>query len=100
MPNLDSQQSDSVLTLPVRHLIKRAPLCIEASATVGQAAQAMQNARVGSILIAADPPAIVTDRDLRGRVLAAGLGPETAVAQIMSRPLITLDSEALAFTAL
>jgi CBS domain-containing protein len=100
MPNLDSPQSESFLTLPVKQLIKRPPLFIEASATVGQAAHAMQNARVGSILIATDPPAIVTDRDLRGRVLGAGLGPETAVTQIMSHPLITVDSEALVFTAL
>jgi CBS domain-containing protein len=100
MPNLTVQQSESILTLPVKHLIKREPLFIEPNATVGQAAHAMQSARVGSILIAAEPPGIVTDRDLRGRVLGAGLGPETAVAQIMSRPLITLDSDTLAFTAL
>ena len=100
MPNLSVQPSESILTLPVKHLIKRAPLFTEANATVGQVAHAMQNARVGSILIATDPPGIVTDRDLRGRVLGAGLGPETAVTQIMSRPLVTLDSDALAFTAL
>ena len=100
MPNFHSPQSDSILTLPVKHLIKGAPVFIAADATVGQAAHAMQSARAGSILIATEPPGIVTDRDLRGRVLGAGLGPETAVTQIMSRPLITLDADALAFTAL
>ncbi len=60
----------------------------------------MQEARVGSVLIAADPPGIVTDRDLRSRVLAAGLGPETFVTQVMTRPLKTIDGDAPAFAAL
>jgi CBS domain-containing protein len=60
----------------------------------------MQNARVGSVLIAADPPGIITDRDLRGRVLAAGLGADTPVTAVMTRPLVTLDSDRMAFTAL
>ena len=59
----------------------------------------MQDARVGSVLITTDPPGIVSDRDLRGRVLAASLGPETAITQVMSRPLKTIDAEAPAFTA-
>jgi CBS domain-containing protein len=60
----------------------------------------MQSAAVGSVLIATDPPGIVTDRDLRGRVLAAGLGSDTPASAVMSRPLVTLDSDRLAFTAL
>jgi CBS domain-containing protein len=46
-----------------------------------------------------DPLGIVTDRDLRGRVLAAGLGPNTS-SPVMSRPLVTIDSDAPAFAAL
>lgn len=96
----NSLVNDSILTLPVRQLIKQPAQFIAASATVRQAAQAMQQARVGSILVASEPPGIVTDRDLRGRVLAAALGPDTPVVQIMSRPLITVAADALAFTAL
>lgn len=92
--------NDSNLALPVKHLIKGAPLFVDAGVSVKQAAQAMQNARVGSMLIASEPPGIVTDRDLRGRVLAAGLGPETPVTQVLSRPLITVDSGAPVFAAL
>jgi CBS domain-containing protein len=88
------------LTLPVKHLVKRPPLFVNSNATVAEAASTMQNARVGSVLVAADPPGIVTDRDLRGRVMAAGLGPETPVRQIMTRPLKTLDSDAPLFAAL
>src|SRR5919106_1758838 len=88
------------LTLPVKYLVKRAPVSIDADATVGEAARTMQQARIGSILVADDPPGIITDRDLRGRVLAAGLGPETQARQIMTRPLKTLDSDAPVFKAL
>jgi CBS domain-containing protein len=60
----------------------------------------MHEALIGSVLVADDPPGIVTDRDLRGRVLAVGLGPETPVRQVMTRPLKTLDSDAPVFMAL
>lgn len=92
--------NDSTLALPIKHLIKRAPLSVDAGVNVAQAAQAMQAARVGSILINSEPPGIITDRDLRARVLAAGLGPDTPVTQVLSRPLVTIDSGAPAFAAL
>src|SRR5688572_22580103 len=91
---------DQNLTLPVKYLVKRAPVFIDAGATVGEAARTMQQAHIGSVLVADDPPGIITDRDLRGRVLAAGLGPETPVGQVMTCPLKTLDSDAPVFTAL
>ena len=100
MANSNTTLDNSTLALPVKHLVKRAPLWVEASATVAQAAQAMQTARVGSILISMAPPGIVTDRDLRGRVLAASLGAETSVSQIMTRPVKTIDADAPTFAAL
>ena len=100
MPNRKSPQPDSTLTLPVRNLIKGTPIFVASNATVSHAAHAMQSARVGSALVATDPPGIVTDRDLRGRVLAQGLGPETPITKIMTRPLKTIDSESPAFAAL
>ncbi len=100
MATSDRTITDSHLALPVKHLIKRAPLFVDASVSVKQAAQAMQNARVGSMLIASEPPGIVTDRDLRGRVLAPGLGPDTPVTQVLSRPLVTIDCGAPVFAAL
>jgi CBS domain-containing protein len=100
MPNFPAPLTDVNFALPVKSLIKRAPLFIDASATVVQAAQAMQAARVGSILISTEPPGIVTDRDLRGRVLAQNLTHETRVTQVMSSPLKTLDSDAPVIAAL
>ena len=92
--------AETTLGLPVKYLIKRSPVFIQPDATVGEAASVMQNARIGSALVADDPPGILTDRDLRGRVLAAGLGPRTTVREVMTRPVKTLDSDAPVFTAL
>jgi CBS domain-containing protein len=100
MPPPANVKFDSPLVVPVKQLIKRAPLFVDAGASVAQAAQAMQQARVGSVLVATEPPGIVTDRDLRGRVLAAGLGTKTCVAQVMSQPLKTIDAGAPTFAAL
>jgi len=88
------------LATPIKYLMAGPPLFIEESATVQAAAQRMHAARVSSILVQADPPGILTDRDLRGRVLADGLGPETLVRQVMSRPLRTMDSDAPVYAAL
>jgi CBS domain-containing protein len=88
------------LALPVKYLIKRPPVFIDEVATIAQAASVMQNARIGSVLVRANPPGIITDRDLRGRVLAAGLGSEIPVRRVMSQPLKTLDSDAPVFVAL
>jgi len=91
---------DSILARPVKQLLRRDPFFVDPAASVAEAARAMQAAGIGSVLIASDPPGIVTDRDLRGRVLAAGREPQTAVSQIMSSPLITLPGTATAFAAL
>jgi CBS domain-containing protein len=88
------------LALPVKYLLKRAPVFVEPGATVAQAARTMHAALMDSVLVADDPPGILTDRDLRGRVLAAGLGPQTPVRQVMTRPLKTLDSDAPVIAAL
>ena len=100
MPNQSSSRFDATFTQGLRSLIKVAPVFIAADASVGDAAREMERARIGSVLIATEPPGIVTDRDLRGRVLAANLGPETPVTQVMTRPLKTIDSDRLAFNAL
>jgi CBS domain-containing protein len=100
MANQNPPRPEYPLIRPVKHLIKILPVFVAPDATVAQTARVMQRARVGSALVASDPPGIVTDRDLRGRILAANLGPETPVAQITTYPLKTIAGEAPAFAAL
>ena len=46
------------------------------------------------------PEGIVTDQDLRARVIAAGRPPDDPVAAIMTAPLVTLSPEAFVYEAL
>jgi CBS domain-containing protein len=80
------------LSLEVRELVRRPPVWVEASATVGEAAQVMSRQRISSVLVRTDPPGIVTDRDFRNRVLADGLGPGEPVTRVLSRPLRTVEA--------
>ncbi len=78
------------LSVLVGSLVRRAPVRVSASATVGDAARAMREHDVSSALVDTEPPGIVTDSDFRSRVLAAGLGPETPVTRIYTSPLRTV----------
>jgi CBS domain-containing protein len=75
-------------------LVRRRPVTCEPSATVREAAETMAAERVSSLLVPGPSGlGIVTDRDLRTRVLAAGRGPETPVADVMTHPAMTVDAE-------
>ena len=86
----------------VEDLVRRPPVTLTlppadsaTAVTVGEAARAMEAARVSSVLLIEEgvehPVGIVTDRDLRGRVLARGLGVETPVRQVMTSPVDWID---------
>jgi CBS domain-containing protein len=76
----------------VAGLVRRSPVWVDAHATVREAARVMRDEHVSSVLLRGDPPGIVTDRDLRNRVLGEDLGPEVPAAQVCSRPLHTVDA--------
>jgi CBS domain-containing protein len=80
------------LQLEVGQLLRRPAIWVEADARVGEAARVMRDQKVSSVLVRGDPPGIVTDRDFRNRVLAEGLGPETPVAAVVSRPLRAVEA--------
>jgi CBS domain-containing protein len=63
----------------------------------------MAEAGAGSIVVVGPdgrPEGIVTDRDLRTRVVAAGRSGDEPVAAIMSSPVVGVSPETLAFEAL
>ncbi len=71
--------------------------------SVQAAAKMMARRRVSSIVVTGNglyPLGIMTDNDLRTKVLAAGLSPEVAVAGIMTQPVHTVSPAADAFDAL
>ncbi|MEM9113574.1 MAG: DUF294 nucleotidyltransferase-like domain-containing protein [Myxococcota bacterium] len=65
----------------------------EAEATVRSVAQRMRDERIGSMLVVDDegrPIGLVTDTDLRNRVVAEGLDVDSRVSSIMSSPVSTI----------
>ncbi len=90
----------SGLAIPVRRLAAREPVFVAAGATVGDAARRMRDAGIGAVLVEGEPAGILTDRDLRNRVLAAGHGPDLPVERAMTRPVLTLPAGASLFEAL
>lgn len=62
----------NLITTPISELIKREPITISPSATIHETARKMSEERVSSILVCAQGQlaGIVTDRDLRNRVVA------------------------------
>lgn len=75
------------------------PASIGPDATIRRAAQLMEERKVSSLLITTDGQlaGIVTDRDLRGRVVAQGLDISLPVTDIMTANPRTVPSDTLAF---
>ncbi|HEX6850243.1 MAG TPA: putative nucleotidyltransferase substrate binding domain-containing protein [Candidatus Polarisedimenticolaceae bacterium] len=88
------------LGTPVSTLPTRPPLRIAPERTVGEAARRMRDSGTSSLIVDGEPPGILTDRDLRSRVLAEGRGPETRVAEVATRPMKTLEARATLLDAL
>jgi CBS domain-containing protein len=82
-------------TLPARTLVARRPVAVAETDTVRAVAERMATERVSSALVrVGEAWGIVTDRDLRTRVLAEGRGPEHLVAEVASTPLLSLPEDA------
>jgi CBS domain-containing protein len=88
------------LAVPVSTLPAAPPVRIAASLTAGEAARLMNDRGVTSVLVDGTPLGILTDRDLRSRVLAAGRGPDTPVSDVVTRPVRTIRGDATLFEAL
>jgi len=88
------------LGTPVGRLSASPPVSIDPSRTVGEAARTMRERRISSVLVRGEPLGILTDRDLRSRVLAEDLGPDVPVADVMTAPAKTFPAEAPLLDAL
>ncbi len=81
---------------PVAALIRGAPVVCSPETTIRDAAVQMRGAPASSIVIdLGDSLGIVTDRDLRSRVLAEGVSYDAPVSAVMSAPAYTVAPERL-----
>ena len=95
------QQTQQVFTTPIERILTRNPVTIDAEATIRDAAQRMSEARVSSIIVeAGDTLGILTDRDLRDRVVAEGRSLQDTCRTIMTDEPVTISADAYAFEAL
>jgi len=101
---LSNSRQDNLasLTVPVRDLLRRAPVSVGQSASIRDAAAEMAKQRVSSALVMADEQLVglITDRDLRNRCLATSLPYGTAVSEIMTRDIETIGPDSLLIEAL
>jgi len=87
----------------VRDLVKRPLVTCETTVSAVEVARRLSREGVGSVVVVdanGAPVGIVTDRDLRRKVVAEGRAPGAVnAAAIMSAPLVTIRPSAFAFEA-
>ena len=98
-----------MLASPVEKLIHRDIVTASPSVTVEEAARIMTRARISSLLIIEKAPPVsgattiaglITDRDLRARVMARGLPLSTPVREVMSKTIVCCRADDYAFEAM
>ncbi|MEZ0328885.1 MAG: DUF294 nucleotidyltransferase-like domain-containing protein [Dissulfuribacterales bacterium] len=92
-----------LFSVQVGDIIKKKPEVISPNDTVQQAAVRMAELHIGSLLVTderGEVMGIVTDKDLRTKVVAAGLPYDTHVAAIMTAPIYEIQAHEICFNAL
>jgi CBS domain-containing protein len=95
--------ADNVFFVPVRDLCQREVVTCDQDESLVAAAEMMSERNISSIVVCSDqvPVGMVTDRDLRNKVVARGQDPgELRVGDIMNSPLVTIGEDDYLFEAL
>ncbi len=105
-------ESNDLTTVKVKELITRELVTCASDTSIRDAARQMTEQGVSLLLVTGSTPpvatsddsphvvGIVTDRDMRSRVMAQGISYETAVSEVMTEDLFTLDDNAYVFEAM
>ncbi|MCB8745710.1 DUF294 nucleotidyltransferase-like domain-containing protein [Rhodoferax sp. U2-2l] len=98
----DAATALNLISTPIRTLIKCAPITLPPSSSIQATAQLMRERGVSSVLLmdADQLVGLVTDRDLRNKVVANALDVTQPVASIATRSLLTVQANSPAFEAL
>ena len=92
-----------LFTVTVNDLVKGRPKCIKGDQTVQEAARLMAELHIGSLLVedeSREISGIVTDKDLRTKIVAMGRSLDTPVKEIMASPVETVSGNSVCFDAL
>ncbi len=104
-PRIAKANNHQLMSDQVSELLSREPIMLSAQATILDAAVLMRDAGVSCLLLtdAADKSRVVgliTDRDIRNRVVAEGLANDTPVATVMTQQLVTVQANQFVFEAM
>ncbi|MDP5172214.1 MAG: DUF294 nucleotidyltransferase-like domain-containing protein [Bacteroidia bacterium] len=96
------QRSDLAFTLSVRELSDQQVHMVRPDQSIREVALSMSNFHHDYALImkGEDPIGIVTDEDLRSKVIAEGRSYDLPIREIMSRPVRAISPDARAFEAI
>jgi CBS domain-containing protein len=95
--------AENVFFVPVRDLCQRNVVTCSASQALVEVAAVMRERNISSIVACenGEPVGIITDRDLRNKVVAQGHDPRSLkVSDIMNSPLVTIGEDEYLFEAL
>ncbi|MEW6140273.1 MAG: putative nucleotidyltransferase substrate binding domain-containing protein [Thermodesulfobacteriota bacterium] len=102
-PFVSGQRGLYLFAAKVGDIVQRPPEMMIGSATVQDAARKMTELSVGSLLVVDEAGTVIgilTDNDLRTKVVSQGLDYATRIDSIASSPVKTIPESALAFDAL
>ena len=90
-----SREDFNYSSILIQDIMTRALITVNRSTTALQVAKMMEQGGIGAILVQdnGSPVGIVTDRDYATRIAANDLPLTTAVENIMSTPLITINHD-------
>lgn len=99
---VEDQGSTDVLRTPVIDVVAaRTLVTCGPDTSIADAAQLMEDSRVSCLVIEGEgTTGILTDRDLRTRVVARRVDPDRPVAEVMTTPVRTINGGALVFEAM
>ena len=82
-------------TMTIADVMTKSVISVDASMSVNGAAKMMEDAKVGAVIVMENNTAvgIVTDRDFAIKIVAHAYEISTPVKQIMSSPLLSINSD-------
>lgn len=92
-----------LFSTPVGEIVRAEPITVSCDISIREGAEIMAGQGISSLVIrdrASNPVGMVTDRDLREKVVAAAMSVEEPIGSIMSSSLITVEADEYCFEAL
>jgi len=88
-------------TMTIADVMTKSVISVDASIAINEAAKMMEDAKVGAVIVMENntPVGIVTDKDFAVKVVAHAYNVSTPVKQIMSTPLLSINSDESVRTA-